>query len=178
MASWLQKQVNGWKAYWSEVNSREDELQKRLAQSRLVQGVKKYVDTLEGQPVSKEEEEERKKYYPLWMHYGGLFIEPLLLGFTILLFFTRLQDLITESTNFPNFYERLNSDMLNSPVLYFGFVLVFLVWVVFKTASKLKEYKRDKETQKSNDEIITTLKAILAEIKQDKQTDKTEGGEK
>lgn len=99
--------------------------------------------------ISEEEQAERRKYYPLWLHMGEVFLEPLVLAFFILIVFTRIQHLVETSPNLSVFWQQLNDDMWNNQLIYFGFVTVFLVWVVFKSVKTLREYKIRKRGRKT-----------------------------
>src|SRR4030042_2211807 len=151
MDNWIQKQLKKFRLSWHESDEIIEDWQKQLEQSKVAQATKKYMGKINSKQVSDKEFEKRKKFYPIWMLYGEILLEPVIIAFMLLLVFTRLQQLIETSASFPVFWQRLNSDMISDNWwIYFALYLMIILWAIFKLLKIKREYRIRKDDIKDN----------------------------
>ena len=111
-------------------------------------------------PETNNEEAKRKRFYPLWMYFGEVILEPILLGFAIYILFAHMQHLLEVASNIYVFSQMLDIEIRNNMFLYIVFTLIFFLWIYFKLGKTSKEYNNRKEDLKMHNEIIEKLNGL------------------
>jgi TRAP-type C4-dicarboxylate transport system permease small subunit len=110
-------------------------------------------------------EEEKRKFYPFWRYLGEIALEPLVLAFAIFLLFAHIQQITTVASNFSEFWQMLNEDLVSNMWAYIFFGFIFAVWVTYRLLIKTWEFRDREETKRLNTEMLEILRGIKEELK-------------
>ncbi|MFC1946573.1 hypothetical protein ACFLXY_01490 [Chloroflexota bacterium] len=98
----------------------------------------------------------RRSFIELLKYIADLLIDPVLFGYLLLVTFQRIQSLTNGNKGI--FWERLGSDIENNMGDYWIFIILFVVWVFYRSY-------RMREDKNKHDEIIGYLKDISENTK-------------
>ena len=111
------------------------------------------------------EEAKRRKYYPMWLWWGEVFWEPFVLAFFIFILLTHIQHIFQTATNISIFWQKLNEDMMSNIFLYIVFLIVFIIWVIYRAKRVSREFKTREEEIRLHTEMVDILKELKGNLK-------------
>lgn len=94
----------------------------------------------------------------IWHLLDDIFIEPLAFAFAVLLVLTRFQIGIEQSENLQEFSVWLGGDMLDHPLTYIVFGVLFVIWVIFKIIRIHSESNDRQQLSKDIRELIDEIR--------------------
>lgn len=111
-------------------------------------------------------EQNKQAVESLWDALHEIIIEPLALAYAIFVLFNRLSFLTDYTTQHPEikFWQLLNYDMERNVSLYFGFFIIFSIWMIGKGRIHRQHQKEQKAITKSLETSSIVLIAIAKKL--------------